>query len=63
MYARKDIVILDDVLSSLDAATEDHIFHHLLGTHGLLRSIGSTVLFASSSGRFCLLQGTDIHAD
>ncbi|PLB43887.1 ABC multidrug transporter [Aspergillus steynii IBT 23096] len=49
VYARKDIVILDDVLSSLDAATEDHIFHHLLGIHGLLRSIGSTVLFASSS--------------
>lgn len=49
MYARKDIVILDDVLSSLDAATEDHIFHHLIGTHGLLRSIGSTVIFASSS--------------
>ncbi|KAI9041611.1 putative ABC multidrug transporter [Aspergillus affinis] len=49
VYARKDIVILDDVLSSLDAATENHIFHELIGTHGLLRSIGSTVIFASSS--------------
>ncbi|KAH8425873.1 putative ABC multidrug transporter [Aspergillus melleus] len=49
VYARKDIVILDDVLSSLDATTEDHVFHHLIGTHGLLRSIGSTVIFASSS--------------
>ncbi|OJK00394.1 hypothetical protein ASPACDRAFT_52107 [Aspergillus aculeatus ATCC 16872] len=49
VYARKDIVILDDVFSSLDATTEDHIFHHLLGAHGLLRSIGSTVILASSS--------------
>ncbi|KAB8210491.1 P-loop containing nucleoside triphosphate hydrolase protein [Aspergillus parasiticus] len=49
VYARKDIIVLDDVLSSLDATTEEHIFQCLVGTHGLLRSIGSTILLSSSS--------------
>ncbi|PYI12596.1 hypothetical protein BO78DRAFT_392440 [Aspergillus sclerotiicarbonarius CBS 121057] len=49
VYARKDVIILDDVFSSLDATTEDHIFHHLIGSQGLLRSIDSTIIFASSS--------------
>ncbi|PYH88676.1 putative ABC multidrug transporter [Aspergillus ellipticus CBS 707.79] len=49
VYARKEIIILDDVFSSLDTTTEDHIFHHLIGSHGLLRSIDSTVICASSA--------------
>ncbi|PKY07569.1 multidrug resistance-associated protein [Aspergillus campestris IBT 28561] len=49
VYARREIIILDDVLSGLDATTEDHVFHHLIGVHGLLRSVGSTVILASSS--------------
>ncbi|KAE8346672.1 hypothetical protein BDV24DRAFT_147346 [Aspergillus arachidicola] len=49
VYARKDIIVLDDVFSSLDATTEEHIFQCLVGTHGLLRSIGSTILLSSSS--------------
>ncbi|KAL4969112.1 putative ABC multidrug transporter [Aspergillus stella-maris] len=49
VYARKELIIFDDVFSGLDTGTENHIFHHLLGDHGLLRSISATVLFASSS--------------
>ncbi|KAL3488090.1 P-loop containing nucleoside triphosphate hydrolase protein [Aspergillus germanicus] len=49
VYAKKEFIILDDVLSSLDTETENHIFLHLLGDHGLLRSLGATVLLASSS--------------
>ncbi|RDW76399.1 putative ABC multidrug transporter [Aspergillus mulundensis] len=49
VYARKELVIFDDVFSGLDTETENHIFHHLLGDHGLFRSLNSTVLFASSS--------------
>ncbi|KAL3448733.1 P-loop containing nucleoside triphosphate hydrolase protein [Aspergillus insuetus] len=49
VYARKEFFILDDVLSNLDTETENHIFLHLLGDHGLLRSLGATVLLASSS--------------
>jgi hypothetical protein len=43
-------VILDDVLSGIDASTENHIFHSLFGRNGLLPRLRSTVLFASSSG-------------
>ncbi|CBF87872.1 hypothetical protein AN1240.2 [Aspergillus nidulans FGSC A4] len=49
VYARRELVIFDDVFSSLDSETENHIFHHLLGDHGLLRSLNATILFASSS--------------
>lgn len=45
------------MFSSLDATTEDHIFHHLIGNHGLLRSIDSTIIFASSSGKSRHFQG------
>lgn len=53
VYARRDVVILDDVLSGIDASTEDHIFHNLIGPGGLLRQIGSTIVLASSSGMLC----------
>jgi len=51
IYARKDLVILDDVLSGLDADTENRVFHNLLGLKGLLRKHSTTVLMASSSGK------------
>ncbi len=50
VYARKEIVILDDVLSGLDLDTENRVFHNLLGRDGLLRKYHATVLIASSSG-------------
>ena len=54
IYAQKDVIILDDVLSGLDAHTENRVFHNLLGLDGLLRRLNSTVLVASSSGeRVC----------
>ncbi|KAL3480238.1 P-loop containing nucleoside triphosphate hydrolase protein [Aspergillus californicus] len=49
IYARKELVIFDDVFNSLDTETENHIFYHLMGDHGLLRSMNATVLVASSS--------------
>jgi ABC-type bacteriocin/lantibiotic exporter with double-glycine peptidase domain len=50
VYARKDIIFLDDVLSGLDADTENCVFHNLLGQDGLLRKHNTTVLMTSSSG-------------
>lgn len=44
------MVILDDVLSGLDADTENRVFHNLLGRDGLLRKQCTTVLITSSSG-------------
>jgi hypothetical protein len=52
VYARRKIVILDDVLGGLDNTTEHHVFHSLLGTNGLLREMNATVLIVSSSGTF-----------
>jgi ATP-binding cassette subfamily C (CFTR/MRP) protein 1 len=47
VYARKEIIILDDVFSGLDAETEDHVFTRLFGTEGLLRQMGTTVLLVT----------------
>lgn len=50
VYARREIVILDDVLSGLDLGTENAVFHGLFGEKGLFREVGSSVLMVSSSG-------------
>jgi ATP-binding cassette subfamily C (CFTR/MRP) protein 1 len=47
VYANKELVVLDDVFSGLDAETEEHICRNLLGKDGLLRQMGSAVLFAT----------------
>jgi ABC-type transporter Mla maintaining outer membrane lipid asymmetry ATPase subunit MlaF len=49
VYARRDLVILDDVLSGLDTTTENHVFHSLLGPEGLFRTLQATVILVSSS--------------
>ena len=51
IYARKGLVILDDVLSGLDADTENRVFHNLFGRNGLLRKHRTTVIIASSSAK------------
>lgn len=49
IYSRKTVIMMDDPFSGLDASTENQIFHNLLGTSGLLREIGATVIVASST--------------
>ncbi|KAF4633015.1 hypothetical protein G7Y89_g5109 [Cudoniella acicularis] len=49
VYARKDIIILDDTFSGLDSNTENRVFHNLLGPTGILRKQRTTALLASSS--------------
>ncbi|OCL14026.1 putative multidrug resistance protein MDR [Glonium stellatum] len=51
IYAQKEIIIIDDALSGLDASTENHIFHNLLGYDGLLRRLHLTILIASSAAK------------
>ena len=50
MYARQDVVLLDDVLSALDAGTEELVVDRLLGKTGIFRKMGSTVIFATHAG-------------
>ncbi|KAG4253240.1 hypothetical protein FPRO03_07200 [Fusarium proliferatum] len=47
VYSRKNLIILDDVFSSLDKTTADAVFHRLLGAEGLLQS--STVVLVTSN--------------
>ena len=51
MYAQKDIVIIDDALSGLDAETENHVWNSLLAKGGLLRRFHSTAIVVSSSAK------------
>jgi ABC-type multidrug transport system fused ATPase/permease subunit len=50
VYAKRDIVLLDDVLSALDGTTEERVVNRLLGPEGLLRQT-STVLLITHTTR------------
>ncbi|KAG5785091.1 hypothetical protein H9Q73_001249 [Fusarium xylarioides] len=55
VYARCEIVLLDDSFSALDHNTERQVASNLLGTQGHFRKIGATViLIANSSKHFDL---------
>lgn len=43
-------MILDDVLTGLDHATERHITDAVFGPNGLLEKLNSTVILATNSG-------------
>lgn len=47
VYARKPIVILDDVFSGLDPITENIIFQSLFGSDGIFRRGSQTVILAT----------------
>ncbi|RAK73686.1 putative ATP-binding cassette transporter [Aspergillus fijiensis CBS 313.89] len=47
VYARKDLVILDDVLSALDTNTKSLILERLFGERGVFRKLNSTVILVT----------------
>jgi ATP-binding cassette, subfamily C (CFTR/MRP), member 1 len=47
LYARHDLVILDDVFSALDRSTERLVFERTFGKNGLVRKLGSTVILVT----------------
>ncbi|PYI24555.1 putative ATP-binding cassette transporter [Aspergillus violaceofuscus CBS 115571] len=49
VYARKRVVILDDVLSGIDLDTQNHIMKSLFANQGLFRRLGTTVVLATHS--------------
>ncbi|KAH8806029.1 ABC transporter [Xylogone sp. PMI_703] len=51
LYSGAELLILDDCFSGLDAATENTIFHNLLGKDGLVRTARMTIVVASSIGQ------------
>lgn len=52
LYLEADIVILDDVLSGLDAYTESQVFSRVFGKKGLLGKRNSTVIFSTHTLRY-----------
>ena len=51
MYARQELLLLDDIFSGLDNTTSNFVFNRLLGLYGLLRQDGITVVLATHAGK------------
>jgi ATP-binding cassette, subfamily C (CFTR/MRP), member 1 len=51
VYARRNLVILDDVLSALDVTTERHIVDNLIGPKGLFKELGTTVILITHASK------------
>ncbi|PMD48812.1 putative ATP-binding cassette transporter [Hyaloscypha variabilis F] len=49
VYARCDILVLDEPFSALDGATENHVVQNLLGPTGMLRQNDITVILMTSN--------------
>lgn len=47
VFARKELLILDDVFSGVDADTEEHIFRKLFSNSGLLRRLDTTTILVT----------------
>lgn len=47
VYAKPELIILDDVFSGLDAETEEQIFNRLFSSQGLLRKMKTTLLLVT----------------
>lgn len=58
LYARKRIMILDDILSGLDPTTEQTIFNALFEPEGICRRQGITVVLATNAGWFSLFSSS-----
>ncbi|KFY68700.1 hypothetical protein V496_00844 [Pseudogymnoascus sp. VKM F-4515 (FW-2607)] len=52
LFARCDIVLLDDSFSGLDGKTEHKAFYNLFGPTGLFRKLKSTVVLVSNSTQY-----------
>ncbi|KAH8596734.1 putative ABC transporter [Bisporella sp. PMI_857] len=51
LFARCDIVLLDDCFSGLDGETENKVFENLFGPTGLFRQLKTTVVLVSNSAQ------------
>lgn len=50
VYSRNKILVLDDILSAIDARTEALIVNRLLSESGILKRLGSTTILATHAG-------------
>ncbi|KAL2070754.1 hypothetical protein VTL71DRAFT_13780 [Oculimacula yallundae] len=52
VFARCDIILLDDTFSGLDGETEQNVFDNVLGPNGLLRQLNTSVVLVSNSSQY-----------
>ncbi|KAH2977182.1 hypothetical protein KXW58_005982 [Aspergillus fumigatus] len=52
LFARRDILLLDDTFSGLDGETEQAIFDNLFGITGIIRRLRTTVVLVSNSSQY-----------
>ncbi|KAE8384470.1 P-loop containing nucleoside triphosphate hydrolase protein [Aspergillus alliaceus] len=52
LFARCDILLLDDAFSALDGETEQAIFDNLFGVTGIIRRLRTTVVLVSNSSQY-----------
>lgn len=55
LFARCDLLLLDDTFSGLDGETEQSIFNNLFGPSGLIRRLNATVVLVSNSRELLLI--------
>lgn len=55
LFAKCDILLLDDTFSGLDGKTEQIIFNNLFGTSGLIKRLKTTVVLVSNSCKLPLV--------
>ncbi len=51
LYARAQIVVLDDILGALDVNTKKHVAEQVFGPNGIFKKFGSTVLLVTHSSK------------
>lgn len=54
IYSRKQLLLLDDITSGLDATTENQIIQKILGKHSICRKYGLAVVLATHKSELFL---------
>ncbi|KZL80509.1 abc transporter [Colletotrichum incanum] len=57
LYGQYDLLVFDDVLSALDADTQQHVFHRIFGLNGMLKARTANAVLCTNSTRY--LQSAD----
>lgn len=52
IYARKKLMVLDDIFSGFDAHSEQHVFQKVIGPNGLARKHNISVILATHAVKF-----------
>lgn len=63
LYSCQSVLVLDDVFASLDNAAARRIYGRLFCDEGLITRCGTTVIMATSLGKFGFIFSNDFISD